>query len=164
MSVEAQRNGISGLFLALWLQRASFLRRISSPNVRVERRSSRLFLLIDSSVAQHADVSCLLRALISRVIFIQLNLEEWDWMNLKLCHKCCAQRRAPSVNRKTMTPLVEIAIHYVCDMCLCIGEEKVWLCDNIKLVGCFRRVGKAVKSAGCWVVHCLPPIPQRQYN
>jgi len=34
-------TGISGLYLELWLQRASFLRKISSPNVRLERRSSR---------------------------------------------------------------------------------------------------------------------------
>lgn len=60
----------SGLFLVLWLQRVSFLRRISSPNVRVERRSSRLFLLIGSSTAQHTDVACLLWALISHVVWV----------------------------------------------------------------------------------------------
>ncbi len=90
----------------------------------MERRSSRLFLLIDSSVAQHAYESCLLRALISRVIFIKLNLEEWDWMNLKLCHKCCARRRAPSVNRTTMTPPGWISYYIMFVICVFAFERK----------------------------------------
>lgn len=68
------------------------------------------------------------------VIFIKLNLEEWDWMTLKLCHKCGTQRRAPSVNRKTMTPLVEIVINDVCDMWLCIWEEKAIISNMLDVL------------------------------
>lgn len=61
--VKLKVTRISGLFLALWLQRASFLRRISSPNVRVERRSSRFSAYcLQYSTACRCTVACLLWA------------------------------------------------------------------------------------------------------